>query len=116
MKPQSNIFSFRHIVSSVLMLLALAWLTISIPFVYNHQKAQNEISKQQAKSCEDNTNPLSNSNEEKTESGINTLSEYLHETHIAGQLISIIDKYYKCHSSDLYFAYHPELISPPPEV
>ena len=116
MKPASNIFSFKHMLSSLLMLLALAWLTISIPFVYEHQKAQKEISKQESKSCEDNSNPLSNSNEEKTEAGVNTLSEYLHETHITTQPISTIDKYYKCHSADLYFAYHPELISPPPEV
>ena len=84
--------------------------------MYNAQKTQKEMSKQQAKSCDDNSNPLSNSNEEKTESGVNTLSEYLHEIHITNQPVSILDKYYKCHSSDLYFAFHPELISPPPEV
>jgi hypothetical protein len=103
--------------SGVLMLFALAWLTVSTPFVYADQQAKKEVAKQLSLACdEDNGNPLSNSNEEKTESGVNTLSEYLHEMHVSHRPFSVIDKYYKCHPSELYFAYHPELLSPPPEA
>jgi hypothetical protein len=99
------------------MLLTLAWLTVSTPFVYADQQAQKEIAKQEQKaSDDDNSNPLSGTNEEKSESGVNTLSEYLHDIHIADHPSSIVVKYYKCHPSDLYFAFHPELLSPPPEA
>ena len=103
--------------SAIFMLFALAWLTVSTPFVYEDQQVKKELAKQQASIPDEETaNPLSNSNEEKTESGVIALSEYLHEIHIPDHPCILIDKYYKCHPSDLYFAFHPELISPPPEV
>src|SRR5215217_2073448 len=72
--------------SSLLMLLALAWLTVSLPFVYNSQQLQKELVKEtKAATPDDNSNPLANTTEEKTENGTNTLSEYLHEFHITEQ-------------------------------
>jgi hypothetical protein len=98
------------------MILALAWLTISAPFVYASYKDANVATEKQhcdQPPSDDNCNPFSNTTEEK--SGINTLSEYLHDPYYADHQYSIIDRMHECLSSDIYFAFHPELISPPPE-
>jgi len=87
------------------MALALIWLTISLPFVYGaqqHLKTQLEFS--------------TNTTEEKTEGGVNTLSEYLHEAHALVHVEPVIKKYYKCHSSDEFIAFHPEFVDQPPEA
>lgn len=112
-------YSFRHIASSIIMLLALAWLTVSLPYVYAAQQAQKEQSRaEQPQSVpeEEACNPFASTTEEKTEGGVNTLSEYLHDMQQMAHHYVIIDKYYKGHLSNLYFAFHPELLSPPPEA
>jgi hypothetical protein len=100
------------------MILALAWLTVSAPFVYaSFQKTHAITEKSQCEQPaeEDCGNPFSsNTTEEK--SGINTLSEYLHDAYYTDHHYNIIGRIHKYHSSDLYLAFHPELISPPPEL
>jgi len=101
------------------MMVALAWLTVSIPFVYDCQqriaetKTINITNPLQEEEC----NSFStNTTEEKHESGSNSLSEYIHDMHLQLHYIAGVVKYRKCHPSDLYYAFHPELISPPPEA
>jgi hypothetical protein len=77
-------FSLKHIISALLMVVALLWLTISVPFVYAAQQAQQEEVQKQSSNCEDN-NPLANTIEEKNESSVNTLSEYLHDLHLTNR-------------------------------
>ena len=87
------------------MVLALIWLTISLPFVFEAQqqlKGQLEFS--------------TNTTEEKTEAGVNTVSEYLHEAHAMVHPLSMFKTYYKCHSNDEFIAFHPEYVSPPPDA
>ena len=99
------------------MLLALVWLTISLPFVYAQQQVQKAaVEKQMDAQPADDDNSVSNPTEEKSGNGANTLSEYLHENHQAELLSSLIIKNYKCHSADPYIAFHPELICPPPDA
>jgi hypothetical protein len=100
------------------MMLALVWLTVSTPFVYAAQEQVNSVGTIQdiSTDIDDESNPFANTTEEKTESGGNTLSEYLHDMHQHLQYIAVVEKYSKCHPSDLYYAFHPELISPPPEA
>lgn len=117
-KTKPTYYHFKHKLSSVLMIIALLWLTISIPFVYAAQSSGQDLLTLQ---CEDHaedgsSNPLTNTNEEKTESGVNSLSEYLHEAHSLEHGFIILTKFEKCHADDLYFAFHPELISPPPDA
>lgn len=113
-RSKNQIPTFK-ILSSLLMIVTLLWLSISAPFVVADQKVKKEVTEKKATDKNDN-NPYSNTNEEKSETGVNTLSEYLHEvTHIEHPFV-IIKQVYKCHSSDTYFAFHPELISPPPEA
>jgi hypothetical protein len=97
------------------MIAALVWLTVSTPFVYDAQQLlKKEIQKQSKQT--NNTNPFSNTTEEKNESSVNTLSEYLHEPPgIENNFITLI-RLYKRYPSNIYFEYHPELVSPPPEA
>jgi len=107
--------SLKSVISSLFMIMALLWLTISTPFVFASQQAQQKEIQKQTGSSEDK-NPFSTTTEEKNESSASTLSEYLHDLNSANHHFIVLTRIYKCHSSDLYYAYHPELISPPPEV
>jgi hypothetical protein len=95
------------------MVMALLWLTVSTPFVYAAQLAQKEHS--QNTSLADN-NPFAGTTEERSETGMNTLSEYLHEAHLFDHHFIILVRLYKVYPSKKYEEHHPELISPPPEA
>lgn len=102
------------------MMVLLLWLTLSLPVVYSYQQQLKKEATQKAasnsQSSDDNNNPLSNTNEEKSESGGNTLSEYLHDAPLIEQHFTTLTTYYKCHSSSAYVAFHPAPLSPPPDL
>src|ERR1700750_382880 len=106
-------YSKMKFISCIMMMFTLTWLTISTPFVYSGQQL---VARQKAADNGSDTkqgnNPFANTTEEKTESGANTLSEYLHDAHEHFHYVPAPQKYIKCHSADLYYAFHPELISP----
>jgi hypothetical protein len=115
MKPK-NIYTVTNFTIAIGMMLALAWLTISTPFVY---KAQQQTTRQQAMNVsdeEDASNPFANTTEEKTPNGFNTISEYLHEYKVITPPEVIVINHFPAHFADLYIAFHGELLSPPPEV
>jgi hypothetical protein len=99
------------------MILALAWLTVSTPFVFAEQQRQAamalETSPGETEECFD---PFASTTEEKTEGGANTLSEFLHDHHIHLSGSDLPLKHEKCHTANVYVAYHGELLSPPPEA
>lgn len=97
------------------MIVALLWLTISTPFVYEAQKIQKEIQKHSQGSSSD-TNPFANTTEEKNESSVNTLSEYLHDLSPLENDFVVLTRLYKCYPCSIYHEHHPELLSPPPEA
>ena len=108
----------RNLLSVMVMLLSLAWLTVSLPFVNGAQlqlKISQGTAQQEKDSGTGNDNPLSNTIEEKNESAPISISEYLHDQHSSDDLDLILVNFYKCHPADLYYAFHPELLSPPPE-
>ena len=110
-------YTLRHILSSVFMMLALAWLTVCLPYVSEDQQALKILIEQTNEDAPaDDCNPLSNTNEEKTESGTSLFSEYLHDVTVIEHNFITLSSFYKCHPSDLYHAYHPDLVIPPPEV
>src|SRR3982751_3580524 len=115
---QGSPTNYKNLLLITLMMFALAWLTISLPFVNAAQlqmKFAQETSKENSKSTDENSNPLSNADEEKIESGPVPTSEYLHDQHSQEELQATLINYYKCHPSDLYYAFHPDLLSPPPK-
>jgi hypothetical protein len=101
------------IFSIAIMLLALLWLTVSTPFVYAAQQASQEAAACQEEN--DSLNPFTNTTEEKTESGTNTLSEYLHDACLQVQYTIPPSTYTYERPFMAYSIFHGELISPPPE-
>lgn len=117
MKKGKQIYTFRHIASSLLMLAMLAWLTVCLPLVNQSAKsgkAQTGQTSQDSKT--DNSNPLNNTNEEKSESGTSLLSEYIHEVPVMERHFILLSSVFRGHPSDLYIAFHPDMIIPPPEA
>lgn len=115
MKKRKQLFSPLHVLSSILMLALLTWLTVCLPFVNQSQKAAKSQTEQSNKQT-DNSNPLSNTNEERSENGTSLLSEYLHETPVMERHFVWLDPAFEKYPSDLYIAYHPDLVIPPPDL
>ena len=118
MNKRQTIFTLRYLLSAAVMLAALAWLTVSLPYVHKARQAYQQLCKQtgDTNTDEDSGNPLSNTTEEKAESGTSLLSEYLHEAPVMERHFVTLSTAYACHPSALYLAYHPDLLIPPPEA
>ena len=116
MKKGRNIFNTKQLFYSILMLLSLAWLTVCLPYVYESQQKHYAEQKLQDKAVADNSNPLANTTEEKVPNGVNSLSEYLHDTHVIEQHFIVLISNFNHHNCDVYLAFHPEKVSPPPKV
>jgi len=122
MRRNQKKYSFLQLSSAVFMILALLWLTISIPFVYNSQ--QNKLQKEKIEATqnaladtneeESSTNPFGNNTEEKNPSSTSLSEEYLHDHFIHDHFFLISSQSYKCENVDTYVAYHGELLVPPP--
>jgi hypothetical protein len=121
MKRKSNNNASRA-VSVIFMMLALLWLTVSLPFLY---AGQQELIKQGltvngespvSESDEDSTSPFGNSTEEKVPASTSFSEEYLHDYCTADHFFSFDPKYYKFEDEDAYHAFHGELLVPPPNA
>ena len=121
---RNKTYTRLHLISAALMIFALAWLTISAPFVFQNQKQMAKITKMSsdqstlAGSEEENGNPLgNNSTEEKAPKSLNTFSEeYLHDHYRSDHLFSLALQYHKHENAGIYIAYHGEPLVPPPNV
>jgi hypothetical protein len=120
MKKVPEPYNFLHRVSAILMIVALCWLTVSAPFVFENQQ---KIAKQNCEApveiplaaTEEEANPFSGSTEEKAPKTLNTFSEeYLHDHHHSEYLLSITSQFHKGADAATYVAYHGELLVPPP--
>ena len=105
-----------HRIAAVIMIAALSWLTVCLPYVYSFQK---ELANQESKSApfdlpidNEESNPLANSTEEKAPTTIS--EEYLHHTDDHNYLFSHRLSHDNRHAYDIYVAYHGEVQCPPP--
>lgn len=108
--PYNDVFRRFH---SLLMMVLLLWLTVSMPFVYT---VQQDAAVEQLNTDGNDVDPFPGAAEEKVETGGGGLSEYLHETHHGLVSLPVALLLYKPHPDDYYSAFHPELVSPPPEA
>ena len=116
---QTNIFFQR--IAAIFMIVALLWLTISLPVVVS---SQQKIAKQEKKSTgapissndEEASNPLTNTTEEKTPSAPSVLNEYLHLSDEMEHPSPINALHAASHIAEPYTAYHGELTGPPPKI
>ena len=122
MKKSRKIYSVSQLVSAVIMILALIWLTVSTPFVL---ASQQEIAKKHkmekgstplTTSEEETTKAPGTNSEEKTPGGTSFSEEYLHNNYKSDYFFTLSLQYNKCDNAGIYIAYHGELLVPPPNV
>ena len=112
--------NIARFISCIFMMLALAWLTISLPIVYSaqqtvEQKKAAANGSQQAE--EESGNPFANTTEEKTSGNATSFSEeYLHDTHHAEHYITDLSTEYSIEHFHTYIAFYGDLESPPPDI
>jgi hypothetical protein len=112
-RKKYNLFKFS---SAIFMMMALLWLTVSIPFVYASQQKTAEHSKQANAGNEEESNPFSNTTEEKTPSNASVSEEYLHDHPSSDCFFLTISQAYNCEDDGTYIAFHGELLVPPPNA
>jgi hypothetical protein len=128
MQTHTSPYTLINKASSILMLLALIWLTVSIPFVYQAQQeagaSKSMVSLSGGESNDDapasssssDNNPFANTTEEKPCGGVNTLTEeYLHAFHqdFTRHFSEVNVPAIHAHEAT-YEAFHGELLCPPP--
>ncbi len=121
MKKKTGIYNKLQKVSSVMMILALLWLTVSTPFVYASEQefARHSMSADAdvpLTSSDEEANPFGNNTEEKAPSSTSFSEEYLHDLHRSDYLFTIVSQYHKCENAGTYIAFHGELLVPPPNA
>jgi hypothetical protein len=121
MNKSRKIYSTLHLCSAAFMILALAWLTVSTPFVLaSQQKEAKQHKMEKAASSpitdneEESSNPLGNNTEEKVPCNTSISEEYIHSNYRTYFLVSVATQYHKCENADTYIAFHGELLVPPP--
>ena len=114
MTRKKRTYSYFQLASAVLMMMALLWLTVSLPFVYESQ--QTVKSTNLLGGVEEEAGNPGNTTEEKKPSGNSISEEYLHDHHVEDHFISPITQFHKCENSDVYTAFHGEVHVPPPNV
>ncbi len=123
MKKKGTIYSIFNKIAAVFMTLALLWLTVSAPYVFESQQEAIKYGKITAADCplsdneEETANPFGNTTEEKAPGGINSFSEeFLHDHHKADHFLSLASTYHKGDDAGTYIAFHGELLVPPPNM
>ncbi len=122
MKKGYKIYSVFQLVSAIVMILALVWLTVSTPYVYAAQQELAKLQKMEKAASpltgseEESSNPFGNSTEEKAPGNTSLSEEYIHSNYRIYFFFSIATQYHKCENADTYIAFHGELLVPPPNV
>ena len=123
MKTNRKSYSTWQKISALLMMLALLWLTVSLPFTYASQQeiaSKGSIEKKHISyptTEEESSNPFSGSEEKAPTNGSSQVSEeYLHDHHKSEYFFSIISTFHKLENAGTYVAFHGELLVPPPNA
>ncbi len=122
MNRDRKTYSAFQLCSAVFMILALMWLTVSTPFVIAFQQEQAKQHKTEKAASspisgeEESSKPLTGSTEEKAPNTSSLSEEYLHTFHIISHSYTEVSQYHKHENSDIYIAFHGELLVPPPNA
>ena len=103
------------------MMITLAWLTVSLPFVYAakqtiEQNMATDAENPSNDNREDNEDPFANTTEEKTSNNITVSEEYLHDNHSSEHYLDVLSREYIIEQASTYIAFYGKLISPPPDA
>ena len=124
MRKRRKTYSIVQKASAIFMMLALAWLTVSLPFVVacqqqiaNQQHTENAGSPLSGNE-EESANPFGNGNstEEKAPGNSSFSEEYLHDHHKEDGFLATARQYRSSEDARNYIAYHGELLVPPPNL
>jgi hypothetical protein len=106
--------------ASIFMILALLWLTISLPLIYDAQQKFLKLNlKEQQKQNKQSTpdNLLANTTEEKPASNSSISEEFLHDySHQSSNIFCAKKLDFPHYDENLYLAFHGDLIYPPPNL
>lgn len=114
---KKRLYSGFQLVSAVVMIISLLWLTVNTPFatvVGIGLCIQDESSTNAPANGTEDNNPFGNTTEEKVPSSNNFSEEYLHHHQSLASFLSKRYEYSKQKNSDTYTAFHGELLVPPP--
>jgi len=103
-------------VLAVMLGVALLWLTVSLPFVY---EAKLRLTAQTETKSKDQSNPLAGATEEKvpTNPTITITEEYLHHGVYDFSMAEFQKDIAYLHAHEgTYIAFHAELHAPPPNI
>ncbi|TCJ18760.1 hypothetical protein EPD60_03090 [Flaviaesturariibacter flavus] len=122
MRQNGSSFTTAQKIGSFLLMLALVWLSVCIPYVYRFQQ-QVKTEKQSLASthgadADDDGGLMNNTTEEKAESSSPTsnIQEFLHEPlHLEHPSIEQVNEYGHFEQK-ASVAFHPEYVAPPPEA
>lgn len=122
MKGNYKPYTIFQLCLAIFLILALLWLTISTPFVYTSQQALTKQYNSEnsaiplAGNEEEAPNPFNDTEEKAPASSGSFSEEYMHDNHKAAYFFSIVSQYHKCENTDIYHAFHGELLVPPPNA
>src|SRR6218665_2060610 len=119
MKKGTATYQLRHHLTSLLMLVTLLWLTVSTQLQAEKQTivASAASSDHDDDAADEHSCRAlgSNTTEEKTSNGFNTLSEeYLHADNELFHLAGLYLNHTSTHTFVEYVAFHGEMLCPPP--
>lgn len=119
MKKNRKLHTRLQILSAIGMIVALSWLTVSMPFVYASQQEWAKITHSANGSPlsgneEESSCPMGNATEEKAPSSTNLSEEYLHDHFTTHHFSSELSTYHKSDDDGTYIAFHGEMLVPPP--
>lgn len=121
MKKRRKLHTRLQVFSAIGMIVALSWLTVSMPFVYASQQEWAKINHSTpgaplSGSEEESSCPMGNATEEKAPSGTNLSEEYLHDHFSTHHFSSELSSFHKHDDDGTYIAFHGEMLVPPPNL
>jgi hypothetical protein len=109
------LFTYQSkMLTTIIMLIALTWLTIGTSFIYLNQS--NEVTKINAANKDPEQNSCPFDTEESENRCLTFADEFLTEDVDDVVCIDKPLKHYKSHYGDAFVLFHGESFSPPPEV
>lgn len=116
MRKNRKAYNIVQKIFTISMMVALSWLTISLPFVYVGQQETKHIYTPLTANEEESANPFGNSTEEKASSNGSVSEEYLHSQDKEDGFLAMAKQYRFLKNARTYIAYHGELLVPPPNL
>lgn len=118
---KNEVISYRplQVLSSIVMMFMLAWLTVSVPFVNAAKQgitcSFETVDSSNADDTGSGCNPFGNNTEEKAPNGSNGLGEeYLHHSDDLLHAANLSLQHFRALAAREYTAFHGELLCPPP--